>query len=116
MCELNWHKELAAATSEKGVMVLVNDYVESMRAEIEHRLPEDVLQEVHDTHELQALQHGLVRAFMGNPIYSVDVAMQDLCVFVIRASARAHELALRKMPVVKRHENIFSSHYDSESA
>jgi hypothetical protein len=112
---LNWHKELAGVTSEKGVMVLVNDYVQSVKPEIGARLPGNVLDEVHDGRDLQALQHRVVQTFMGNPIYAVDVAVQDLCVFVIRASSRAHELASRKMPVVKRHDNIFASSYEGDS-
>src|SRR5258705_5453730 len=96
-------------------MVLVNDYVEAVKPEIGERLPDHVLDEVHDAQDLQAMQHRLVQAFMGNPIYAVDVAVQDLCVFVIRASSKAHELAERRMPVVKRHDNIFVSSYESES-
>ena len=112
---MNWHKELASVTSEKGVMVLVNDYVQSVKPEIGERLPGDVLDEVRDTRDLQALQHRVVQTFMGNPIYSVDVAVQDLCVFVIRASSKAHEILERKMPVVKRHDNIFASSYADDS-
>ena len=112
---MNWHKELSSVTSEKGVMVLVNDYVQTVKPEIGERLPGHVLDEVSDARDLQALQHRVVQTFMGNPIYAVDVAVQDLCVFVIRASSKAHELALRKMPVVKRHDNIFASSYEGDS-
>jgi hypothetical protein len=114
-CILNWHKELSNVTSEKGVMVLVNDYVQNVKPEIGERLPQHVLDEVNDAQDLQAMQHRVVQTFMGNPIYAVDVAVQDLCVFVIRASSKAHELASRKMPVVKRHENIFASSYEGDS-
>jgi len=111
---LNWHKELAGVASEKGVIVLVNDYLQNLRPELRDRLPDEMPYEVRDADDLHALQRRVVDAFMGNPIYAVDIPMQDLCVFVIRASSRAHELAMRKMPVIKRHENIFSSRYETE--
>lgn len=111
---MNWHKELSTAATDKGIVVLVNEYLQNLKPGLRDRLSAEIPTEIRDANDLQALQQRVVQAFMGNPIYAVDIPMQDLCVFVIRASSRAHELAARKLPAVKRHESIFASNYDSD--
>lgn len=91
---MNWNRELAAARSAEDVLAVANGYFAAARSALGERLPASTLPEsIADVSELHAAQRKAVDAFMSNPVHALDLEIQDLCGFTIRALARALELS-----------------------
>jgi hypothetical protein len=89
---VNWHKELQEVATVGGLLELVNDYILDQPQDHWDWIPESSHHGlVASEQELQAWHHqvtmDLVKAEAPN------IRLQDLAVFLLRASARAHEIA-----------------------
>lgn len=89
---MNWLKEVADATTHEALLDLVNEYLLQHPEDFWSWVPKSSrptlvasVDEVHHWH--RKLSDDLARATMPN------VRMQDVCVFFVRASARALEIA-----------------------
>ena len=105
---MNWNKHLAAAHTPEDVVALANDYFAAARASLGERLPEGALPaSIADVSELHAAQRRAVEVFMANPIYALDLEVQELCGFAIRALARALEVSDDDRSAVPRPEAVY---------
>jgi hypothetical protein len=88
---MNWHKDLAMASSVAVVVDLVNEYLESL-PESDQLIPASLRPpSVASPADIEAWHHTLSDALAG--ISRPSLALQDLCVVFVRASARVAELA-----------------------
>jgi hypothetical protein len=91
---MNWLKAIAEASSHESLLAIVNDYLLHHPDDFWSWVPKDsrptlvaTVAELHGRH--RKLSDDLGRATMPN------IRMQDVCVFFVRASARALELEQR---------------------
>jgi len=91
---MNWLKEVSEASTNDALLAVVNDYLLQHPDDFWTWVPRDsrpslvaTVDEVHEWH--RKLNNDLACATQPN------VRMQDVCVFFVRASARAHELSQR---------------------
>lgn len=89
---MNYLKAVSEASTQEALLEVVNDYILRHGEDFWSWVPKDsrptlvaTVAELHAWHH--RLSDDLARATMPN------VRMQDVCVFFVRASARAHELA-----------------------
>jgi hypothetical protein len=105
---VNWNKELAAARSPEDVVALANRYFAAARGAFGERLPEGALPDaIADVPGLHAAQRRAVEIFMANPVYALDLEVQELCGFAIRALARALEVSENDRSAGPRREAIY---------
>jgi len=88
---MNWLKSLSEVTTPQALLALVNEYLLAHPEEYWSCIPRDArprlvatISELHAWHHKLAAEVGAAT----NP----NIYMQDLCVFFVRASARAVEL------------------------
>ena len=114
---MNWNKELTAAHTPEDVVAVANEYFCAARAALGDRLPEGALPEfVADVSGLHAAQRRAVEIFMANPVYALDLEVQDLCGFAIRALARALEVSDDDRSAVPHREAIYrASSFDDRA-
>lgn len=89
---MNHLKELSEASTHEALLDVVNDYILQHGEDFWSWVPKGsrptLVATVEELHQWQhKVSDDLARATMPN------VRMQDVCVFFVRASARAHELA-----------------------
>ena len=89
---MNWLRELSGCTTHEALLALVNDYLLQHTDDFWTWVPKGsrpslvaTVDEVHEWH--RKLSHDLACATQPN------VRMQDVCVFFVRASARAIEIS-----------------------
>ena len=90
---MNWLKEVSQADTIEDLLVLVNDFILEQPDEHWSWIPKSsrpslvaTAAELHQWHHRLAMDLAEVE--------SPNIRMQDLAVFFLRASARAHQLAL----------------------
>lgn len=105
---MNWNKELAAAHSAEDVVAVANAYFAAARGAFGDRLPSGALPEpIADVSGLHAAQRRAVEIFMANPVYAIDLEVQELCGFAIRALARALEVSENDISAAPRPEAVY---------
>ena len=114
---MNWNKELAAAHTPEDVVALANKYFAAARASLGDRLPDGALPAViADVSGLHAAQRRAIEIFMANPVYALDLEVQELCGFAIRALARALEVSEDDRSAVPRREAVYrASSFDDRA-
>jgi hypothetical protein len=88
---MNWHKALGEATRTEALLATVNEYLLAHPEEYWSWIPRETrprlvssVEELHEWHQKLAATVGEAT----NP----NIHLQDLCVFFVRASARAVEI------------------------
>lgn len=92
---MDWHRALAEAGDADTVLEVVNDYLQAMGEDERARIPAgECPRRVGSIGELHERQRRLTAQFAALPVALVDIALQDLCVLLLRASVRARQLEL----------------------
>lgn len=92
---MDWHRALAEAGDADTVLEVVNDYLQAMGEEERARMPAgECPRRVRSIAELHERQRRLTAEFVATPLALLDMALQDLCVLLLRASVRARQLEL----------------------
>ena len=87
---MNWHKDLAMAGSTSAVLDLVNEFLQQMADD--PRIPTPLRpRPVESAGDVQRWHHTLSDAVAD--LDKPNLALQDLCVVFVRASARLAELS-----------------------
>jgi hypothetical protein len=88
---MNWHKDLAMATTEGSVIDLVNEYLDLL-PQIDAHIPAHLRPaEVASAADVQRWHCILTEAVAALP--RPNLVLQDLCVVFVRAAARIAELS-----------------------
>ena len=90
---MNWHKELAAATTETDVLRLANEYWADVPQGVKELVPWECRSRLlAEGSDLAFWSAALGNRFGADLITIADMRVQELLVFFVRASARVHEL------------------------
>jgi hypothetical protein len=88
---MNWHKDLAMATTAASVIDLVNEYLD-MLPQVDAHIPAHLRPaEVTSAADVQRWHCTLTEAVAALP--RANLLLQDLCVVFVRAAARIAELS-----------------------